>query len=176
MLGHGLGIWLREANQPRICHLSVSISENEASFKRLRPLHLAAQRTMVNRPHIGPYLPTRRLTGEHGDSVICLAFSANARYLASGSDDATLVIWRVEDGIKLSSFRLDSPALSLVWDSHRENRLFIGCLDGTAGFIDKFKVLFQIICCNMHCLWTILGRNCAIIDRPALYSSVRSCS
>ncbi|KAF8675478.1 hypothetical protein AX14_005116 [Amanita brunnescens Koide BX004] len=94
---------------------------------------------MVNRLHIGPYLPTHRLTGEHGDSVICLAFSANGRYLASGSDDATLVIWRVEDGIKLSSFRLDSPVLSLVWDSHRENRLFVGCLDGTAGFIDKFK-------------------------------------
>lgn len=108
-------------------------------------------------PHIGPYLPTRRLTGEHSDSVICLAFSANGRYLASGSDDAMLVIWRVEDGIKLSSFRLESPALSLVWDSLRENRLFVGCLDGTAAFIDKFQVPFKFICRNMHCLWIIVG-------------------
>ena len=96
---------------------------------------------MGNYSHIGPYLPTRRLAGEHGDSVISLAFSTKGRYLASGSDDSTLVIWDVEAGIKVSSFRLDSPALSLVWDSHREDRLFVGCMDGTAAFIDKLQVL-----------------------------------
>ncbi|KAF8724437.1 hypothetical protein AX14_008812 [Amanita brunnescens Koide BX004] len=94
---------------------------------------------MANYSHIGPYLPTRRLAGEHGDSVISLAFSTKGRYLASGSDDSILVIWDVEAGTKVFFFRLDSPALSLVWDSHREDRLFVGCMDGTAAFIDKLQ-------------------------------------
>ncbi|KAF8347502.1 WD40-repeat-containing domain protein [Amanita rubescens] len=105
---------------------------------------------MANYPHVGPYLPTRRLAGEHGDSIISLAFSAKGRYLASGSDDSTLVIWDVEDGNKLSSFRLDSRALSLVWDSHREDRLFVGCVDGTAAFIDKFQGAFVPILTGLH--------------------------
>ena len=37
---------------------------------------------------------------EHGARVQCLAFSPNNKYLASGSDDKTVIVWKLADGLR----------------------------------------------------------------------------
>lgn len=87
-----------------------------------------------------PYIPIRRLAGEHKERITCLAFSSTGSYLASGSEDGVLVIWSIVDGAQVWSVRFDSPVLSLVWDARRQTRLFAGCVDGTAVYIDNHHV------------------------------------
>ena len=96
-------------------------------------------------PSISPYLPIRRITGGHKKSIQCLAFSEIGNYLASASEEGIVVIWKTDDGVQVSSFQLESPPSCLAWDCQRKTRLFIGCLDGTAGCIDEFEVLLTLI-------------------------------
>jgi WD40 repeat protein len=98
-------------------------------------------------PSISPYLPIRRFTGGHKKPIQCLAFSETGNHLASACEDGTLVIWKTDSGIQVSSFQLESPALSLAWDCQRETRIFIGCLNGIVGYIDKYEVFFSYVAC-----------------------------
>lgn len=88
-----------------------------------------------------PYLPIRRLTGEHKEPITCLAFSATGDYLASASEDGVLVIWNIANGAQVASIQFENPVLSLAWDSQHQARLFVGCSDGIAAYIDNYQVL-----------------------------------
>ena len=100
---------------------------------------------MANSVHFTPYLPMRKLTGEHREFITCLAFSASGAYLASASQDGIVAIWGTVDGAQISSFHLDTYALSLAWDGREPFRLFIGCLDGTAMYINNLQVSHYIM-------------------------------
>jgi len=83
------------------------------------------------------YLPLGQLTGVHTDSINCTAFSADGKFLATGSDDCSLAIWSVDDGSSIAQHHLNSPILTAVWDLHVCKRLYFGCIDGTAAYIDE---------------------------------------
>ena len=91
-------------------------------------------------PRSAPYLPIRRLTGEHKEPITCLAFSLAGDYLASASEDGVLVIWNIASGAQVASIQFENPVSSLVWDSRYQARLFVGCLDGIAVYIDNYQV------------------------------------
>lgn len=86
------------------------------------------------------YLPVCRFSGGHTDSVNCAAFSAAGDLLATGSEDGSLAIWSVAAGSIVDCHRLNSSILTVVWDAHVPTRLFFGCVDGTAAYIDKSPV------------------------------------
>jgi len=116
-----------------------------------------------------PYIPLRRLTGEHKERITSLAFSSGGDYLASASEDGVLVIWNIVNGAQVSSARFDSPVLSLAWDARRQTRLFIGCVDGTTVYIDNYQVIFPFQ------MWDILantftGSSQAHIHKPSPYA------
>ena len=121
-----------------------------------------------------PYLPIRRLTGEHKEPITYLAFSSTSNYLASASEDGVLVIWNILNGAQVSSVRFDSPVLSLVWDSRRQTRLFIGCVDGTAVYIDNYQVTLPL---QMRGILSnaFTGTSHTHIRRPNPYASLRIC-
>jgi WD40 repeat protein len=57
---------------------------------------------------ISPYLLIRRIAGGHKESIQRLAFSEMGNYLASASKEGTLVIWKTDDGVQVSSFQLET--------------------------------------------------------------------
>jgi WD40 repeat protein len=47
----------------------------------------------------------------HSDSVICIAFSPNAKYLASGGDDKTVKLWDSDQRKELITLRGHSDSV-----------------------------------------------------------------
>ncbi|KAH7905259.1 WD40-repeat-containing domain protein, partial [Hygrophoropsis aurantiaca] len=77
-----------------------------------------------------PYVKAHTLTGGHSDSINCLAFSPCGLYLASGSDDHALIIWRVSDGSHLYSLSFGGAVNALLWHPSQEGVIICGCQDG----------------------------------------------
>lgn len=87
-----------------------------------------------------PYLLSCTLENGHTDSINCLSFSPNGRFLASGGDDRLLIIWNVERGRIESRMEFDSPVLSVLWDPRRPFSLVCGCENGTTMVYMDFHV------------------------------------
>jgi len=64
-----------------------------------------------------PALSTSRQAVElkHTDEVMGLAFSPDGRFVATGGEDASLVIWDAADGSKAAGAKLDDPISSLAY-------------------------------------------------------------
>jgi WD40 repeat protein len=91
------------------------------------------------------YLPVHTLKDGHTDSVISLAFSTSGTFLASGGEDAQVIVWDTDKGILVTRVTLQSPVLSLLWDMHNGTALFCGCQDGTLLlFPDMIQVIIFV--------------------------------
>jgi WD40 repeat protein len=107
------------------------------------PLALHSDSTFVDSMKMleHPYLALHRLRSAHNRNRINhLAFSPTADFLASGGEDGALAIWNVQNGKLIYCHKLQSPVLALAWDYHRPKRVFFGCENGTAAYIDGFQV------------------------------------
>ncbi|KAG2742160.1 WD40 repeat-like protein, partial [Suillus brevipes Sb2] len=76
------------------------------------------------------YIHTHTLSEGHSDSINTLAFSCCGRYLASGSDDKCVIIWRLDDGSVLYRLLLDSSVTVVFWHPTLKDTVIIGCEDG----------------------------------------------
>ena len=83
------------------------------------------------------YLPLGQLSGGHTDSINSAGFSVDGKSLATGSEEGSLVMWSVEDGSIVERRLLNTSILTVMWDLHVPKRLYFGCMDGTAAYIDK---------------------------------------
>lgn len=132
--------------------------------------------TNTNSTRFVPYLPIRTLTGEHREFITCLAFSISGAYLASASQDGVVTIWGTTDGAQISSFQLGTSALALAWDTRQQFKLFVGCLNGTAVYVDNLQV--GIIYCqpNVYITNRLAGPSLAHLFRPISDACSRYCS
>ena len=77
---------------------------------------------------------------DHTSLVNALAFAPTGNYLASGSNDGSLIIWDPVTGLMKNRITFRNPILSLAWDPQHLKRLYIGCEDGTLALLDNFEV------------------------------------
>ena len=76
-------------------------------------------------------LPYRALYG-HTGWVNCVAYSPDGRYLSTGSDDGTAILWVAATGAKLATLRGHTDAVDPVQFCLGGRYLVTGSLDGTA--------------------------------------------
>jgi WD40 repeat protein len=84
------------------------------------------------------YIRMRDLRG-HSDTINCLAFSPDARYLASGADDHNIIIWNVTNGAVMYRLVFNSPVHCLLWHPLRTEVIICGLEDGTIYEAAKFS-------------------------------------
>ncbi|KAL4065885.1 WD40-repeat-containing domain protein, partial [Scleroderma citrinum] len=75
----------------------------------------------------------------HTSSVNTLAFAPTGNYLASGSNNGSLIIWDPMTGLMKNHIIFHNPILSLAWDLQHLKHLYIGCEDGTLALLDNFE-------------------------------------
>ena len=90
---------------------------------------------------------------DHTESVNVLAFSPTGSYLASGSQDGSLIIWEPITGVTKYRIVCPNAVLSLVWDPRYLNRLFVGCEHGILAVLDNFEVCYILAQCNAFRLY-----------------------
>lgn len=76
----------------------------------------------------------RRYSG-HKDAVISCSFSADGKLVASGSHDESAKVWKADSGTLLETFTEESSVASVRFSS-RNNRLLVGCANGTIRIRD----------------------------------------
>jgi WD40 repeat protein len=63
---------------------------------------------------VGGSAAKRELIG-HYDAITCVAFSANGRWLVSGSDDHTVRLWDAETGVERGAVELDTQVKAVAF-------------------------------------------------------------
>lgn len=96
-----------------------------------------------------PYTPLHTLKG-YDNTINALAFSPNGEFLATGGEDGMIKIWNPQGGESIANIQVKSPILCLEWDPKRQKRLFFGCQNGTAAFVDDFG---EVKSFRTHFLW-----------------------
>ena len=78
---------------------------------------------------------------EHSDTINCLAFSPDARYLASGGDDNVVVIWNVADGKTMFRLVFSTPVTSVLWHPLRTDAILCGLQNGLVYEASNFTLV-----------------------------------
>lgn len=91
------------------------------------------------------YVPLHRLDDGHSSTVNALVFSPDGMYLASGSDDETVIVWNATLGRLLYRCFFDSPVDSLLWNPVEEETVILGCQSGTLKQIRNFTLVSRTI-------------------------------
>ena len=86
-----------------------------------------------------PFVLERTLE-DHTSSVNALAFDPSGNYLASGSNDGSLIIWDPMTGLMKNCIIFRNPILSIAWDPRHLKRIYVGCEDGVLALLDSFEV------------------------------------
>ncbi|KAI5981161.1 WD40-repeat-containing domain protein [Pisolithus albus] len=85
------------------------------------------------------YVVHKTLLDEHTDSVNALSFSPCGRYLASGSSDRSICIWKVSSGRFIFRVVFDSQVNALLWHPVQKDTLICGCEDGAVFYLSDFS-------------------------------------
>jgi len=85
------------------------------------------------------YVEHKTLLDEHTDSVNALSFSPCGRYLASGSSDRSICIWKVSTGRFIFRVVFDSQVNVLLWHPVEKDTLICGCEDGAVFYLSDFS-------------------------------------
>jgi WD40 repeat protein len=101
-------------------------------------------------PIMSAYIHIHNLASGHSDTVNCLAFSSDARYLASGSDDHSMVIWNVANGAAMYRLAFVAPVRCLLWHPIRVETLICGLADGTVYEANKFSLVSASLFTSSH--------------------------
>ncbi|KAI0643949.1 WD40-repeat-containing domain protein [Trametes meyenii] len=126
---------------PGTCGVAQSAELSEASPLPADPycLHssspLPLHTTMAHLDTFSSYVCARNLQG-HKDSVNTVAFSRDGRFLASGGDDCTLLIFDLSTSEIVHKLGCGSPVTSLYWGGHPKDELFVGLGDGRVCVYD----------------------------------------
>ena len=100
------------------------------------------------------YICLHDLNDGHSDVVNTLAFSPNGLYLATGSDDASVIIWNATNGAYLYRIPCDSGVDSLLWHPVEEETVIAGCDSGyliqTQGFTLVSSIVFGLTTLSHH--------------------------
>lgn len=86
----------------------------------------------------------------HTDSINVIAFSPAGNWLASSSEDSSLIIWKPLTGLSLHRIVFPSTILSLAWDPQCARCLFIGCQDGSLAVVVNFEVWKHTHIVDLH--------------------------
>ncbi|KAH9842021.1 WD40-repeat-containing domain protein [Rhodofomes roseus] len=87
------------------------------------------------------YVPELTFAEGHSDAINVLAFSSDGSYLASGSDDETVIIWKTLKGTFLYRITMRSKVDSLIWHPLREGTVIVGCENGTVSQVHNLSVM-----------------------------------
>ncbi|OSD00154.1 WD40 repeat-like protein [Trametes coccinea BRFM310] len=90
------------------------------------------------------YVPTHHLTAGHSDTVYCLRFSPDGKFLASGGDDCALIIWSVAEGRVLFRILFRSPVSAILWHPMYAESLIVGCDDGRVLSLHEFSLSHSV--------------------------------
>ena len=105
-------------------------ASNRTRLALLSPLktHLRRRDTTCSTMET-PYKYKTSLHG-HSGSIIALSFSFDGRYLATGSENGTLIIYTTLSWVPLMRFVDLSPLTSLAWHPSKKRILFCGFASG----------------------------------------------
>jgi len=86
-----------------------------------------------------PFVLERTLE-DHTSLVNALAFAPTGNYLASRSNNGSLIIWDPVTGLMKNCIIFCNPILSLAWDPRHLKCLYVGCEDWTLALLNDFEV------------------------------------
>lgn len=87
------------------------------------------------------YVLQHHLNDGHSGTINALAFSPDGMYLASGSDDESVIVWNLPLGRYFYRCLFRSPVDSLLWNPVEEETLIVGCQSGALKQIRNFSLV-----------------------------------
>lgn len=87
------------------------------------------------------YTLLHTIRGCHQDSINCVAFSPNGRFLASGADDCMLFLYNCLSGQDLVKISSSSNVTSLLWHPS-STEIWVGHANGDLQMIDPVCIFF----------------------------------
>ena len=85
---------------------------------------------LIERLDMSSYTHMYDLVSGHNNAVNCISFSPDARYLASGSEDKKLIIWKVDTGKIVYRLLFNAPIRCLLWHPIHTETIICGIDDG----------------------------------------------
>jgi transducin (beta)-like 1 len=85
-----------------------------------------------------------RVLENHSDHVYSVAFSPDGYYLASGSSDCSMVIWRVKDGAVVKIHKMNDKIYQVGWGV-KGDKVSLCCSDGSVRYFSLVPCFFYQI-------------------------------
>lgn len=117
------------------------------------------------------YVKKLCLQNAHSDVINCIAFSPTGKYLASGGEDSSVIIWRVSDGRFIYRLLFQSPVDALLWLPIHSESLVSGCRDGTITQGAKFRVVSRYYLINVQII-DVLGFQTEYDSIPIKFGAI----
>src|SRR3954470_22551223 len=66
----------------------------------------------------------------HSDSINCLVFSPDGKFLASGGEDGYIIIFKSRGWTEYKQYQTTSPIHAIVWHTCNDNVITVGSKNG----------------------------------------------